>query len=119
VQRADLGLVAHTHVPGAWQASERGARPLKIRFGDAVDVATGKWLLNPGPVGAPTPSRLGWWDGLDAQAAEGACWLLLDLEERTATWLRAPFDPAPARARARELGLDGPVQAKAMPARDG
>jgi predicted phosphodiesterase len=105
VQRAELGLVAHTHVPGAWQASERGARALKIRFGDPVDIATGKWLLNPGPVGAPISSRLGWWDGLDAQAAEGACWLLLDLDQRTATWLRAPFDPGPARTRARGLGL--------------
>ena len=51
-------------------------------------------------------SRLGWWAGLDHQAADGAFWLLLDLEERTATWQRAPFDPAPARTRARELGLD-------------
>jgi hypothetical protein len=118
VQRAELGLVAHTHVPGGWQASERGARPLRVRFGEPVDIAAGKWLLNPGPVGAPTPSRLGWWDGLDVQAAEGACWLLLDLDGRSATWLRAPFDPVPARARARGLGLDGPVQAKAMSVRD-
>jgi predicted phosphodiesterase len=117
VQRAELGLVAHTHVPGAWQVTERGARPLKLRFGDPVDVATGKWLLNPGPVGAPTPSRLGWWDGLDAQAAEGACWLMLDLEKRTATWLRAPFDPVPARARAGGLGLVGPARATATPGR--
>ena len=57
-------------------------------------------------MGAPVPSRLGWWDGLDAQAADGTFWLLLDLAERTATWHRAPFDPAPARARARALGLD-------------
>ena len=43
--------------------------------------------------------------GLDAQAAEGAPWLLLDLDASTATWHRAPFDPAPARRRARRLGL--------------
>jgi hypothetical protein len=49
---------------------------------------------------------VGWWDALEVQAGEGAFWLLLDLEERTATWLRAPYDPAPARARARALGLD-------------
>jgi hypothetical protein len=71
-----------------------------------VQLAAGKWLLNPGAVGAPAPSRLGWWDGLDAQSAEGAFWLLLDLDARTATWLRAPYDPAPVRARARALGLD-------------
>jgi hypothetical protein len=71
-----------------------------------LDLASGKWLLNPGAVGAPSPSRLGWWDGLDAQASDGAFWLQLDLEQRTATWRRAPYDPAPARLRARALGLD-------------
>ena len=105
-QRAELGLVAHTHVPAAWQQTPRGARAAKIRPGVPLDVSTGKWLLNPGAVGAPVPSRLGWWNALDIQAADGAFWLLLDLEERTATWRRAPYDPAPARTRARALGLD-------------
>ena len=106
-QRAPLGLVGHTHVADAWQADDRrGARRVKVRAGEPLDVSAGKWLLNPGAVGAPAPSRLGWWDALDDQAAAGAFWLLLDLERRTATWRRAPFDPAPARARARMLGLD-------------
>jgi hypothetical protein len=104
VQRADLGLVAHTHAAAAWLATPRGARGVKIRVGEPLDLSGGKWLLNPGAVGAPAPSRAGWWDGLDAQAA--ACWLLLDFERRTATWQQAPFDPAPARARARALALD-------------
>ena len=69
-----------------------------------VELSGAKWLLNPGAVGAPAPSRLGWWAGLDAQAA--AWWLELDLEARTATWRRAAFDPAPALGRARALGLD-------------
>jgi len=103
-QRGPLGLVAHTHVAAAWRQGER--RPAAITPGEPLDLAGGKWLLNPGAVGAPVPSRAGWWDALDAQAAEGASWLLLDLEARTATWHRAPFDPAPARARARALGLD-------------
>jgi predicted phosphodiesterase len=107
VQRASVGFVAHTHVPAAWQATEHHARPLKIRPGEPLDIGTGKWLLNAGAVGAPIPSpRIGWWDGLDRQAADGAFWLLLDLEEHTATWRRAPYDPAPARVRARGLGLD-------------
>jgi predicted phosphodiesterase len=106
VQRGDLGLVAHTHVPAAWQQTPRGARREKIRPGAPLDISDGKWLLNPGAVGAPEPVRLGWWDALDSQAADGAFWLLLDLDERTATWRRAPYDPAPARRRARELGLD-------------
>jgi predicted phosphodiesterase len=106
VQRTELGLVGHTHAPAAWQQTPRGARRVKIREGVPLDVTSGKWLLNPGAVGAPSPSPLGWWDALDAQAADGAFWLLLDLEDRTATWQRAPYDPAPARARARGLGLD-------------
>ena len=105
-QRGELGLVGHTHVPAAWKQTSRGARLVKVQPGAPLDIATGKWLLNPGAVGAPVPSRHGWWDGLDVQAADGAFWLLLDLEERTATWRRAPYDPAPARMRARELGLD-------------
>jgi predicted phosphodiesterase len=106
VQRADLGLVAHTHVPAAWRQTPRGARRVEIRPGVPLDIAAGKWLLNPGAVGAPVPSRLSWWDALDVQAADGAFWLLLDLEERRATWQRAPYDPLPARTRARALGLD-------------
>jgi len=106
VQRLGLGLVGHTHRAAAWRQTPGGrARAERIEIGVPLDVSEGKWLLNPGAVGAPAPSRLGWWGGLDAQAAEGAFWLLLDLEQRAATWRRAPYDPAPARARARSLGL--------------
>ena len=105
VQRAELGLVGHTHVAAAWRQTARGASGVRIRVDVPLDLTEGKWLLNPGAVGAPAPSRLDWWDALDDQAADGAFWLLLDLEQRTATWRRAPYDPAPARRRARELGL--------------
>jgi predicted phosphodiesterase len=106
-QRAPLGLVGHTHIASAWRATPTGgARRVTVGPDEPLDVSTGKWLLNPGAVGAPAPSRLGWWDALDDQAADGAFWLLLDLAERTATWRRAPYDPALARARARALGLD-------------
>jgi predicted phosphodiesterase len=107
VQRAELGLVAHTHVAAAWQQTADGrARAARIEPDVPLDLSGGKWLLNPGAVGAPAPTRLGWWSALDGQAAEGAFWLLLDLGERTATWRRAPYDPGPARDRARALGLD-------------
>lgn len=107
VQRAPLGLVGHTHVASAWQAAPGSrARRVAVLPDVPLDIGAGKWLLNPGAVGAPVPSRLGWWDALDGQAADGACWLLLDLAQRTATWRRAPYDPAPARARARALALD-------------
>jgi Calcineurin-like phosphoesterase superfamily domain len=117
VQRAPLGLVAHTHVAGAYVATERGARRVKVRPDVPLDIATGKWLLNPGAVGAPAPApgRLGWWDALDLQAAAGAFWLLLDLVRRIATWRRAPYDPAPARARARALGLDDAARPNLVP----
>ena len=106
VQRAGLGLVAHTHVAAAWRPTSRGAEGVRIQVDAPLDLADGKWLLNPGAVGAPVPSRLGWWDALDQQAADGAYWLQIDLERRIATWRRAPYDPAPARLRARALGLD-------------
>ncbi len=106
VQRAGLGLVAHTHVAAAWRPTLRGAEGVRIQVDTPLELADGKWLLNPGAVGAPAPSRAGWWDGLDQQAADGAFWLELDLERRIATWRRAPYDPAPARLRAQALGLD-------------
>ena len=106
LQRAGLGLVGHTHAAAAWRQTPRGAKPARIRVGEPLDLADGKWLLNPGAVGAPVPPRRGWWDGLDADATEGAFWLLLDFQHRTATWHRAPYDPGPARERARALGLD-------------
>ena len=106
VQRGELGLVGHTHVAAAWRQTPRGADAVKLRVDVPLDLGDGKWILNPGPVGAPAPLRLGWWNDLDVQAADGASWLLLDLERRTATWRRAPYDPAPARLRARALGLD-------------
>lgn len=105
-QRAELGLVGHSHVAAAWRQTPRGAVPVRIRVGVPLDLSGSKWLLNPGAVGAPAPSRRGWWDALDQQASEGAYWLLLDLERRAATWHRARYDPAPARVRARAVGLD-------------
>ena len=105
LQRAEVGLVAHTHVAAAWLQTPRGASTAKVRVGVPLDLAGGKWLLNPGAVGAPVPSRLGWWAALDEQAADGAFWLLLDLDRRTATWQRAPYNPEPARLRAQSLEL--------------
>ncbi len=103
VQRADLGLVAHTHLAAAFTP---GRRRVPITVGEPLDISAGKWLLNPGAVGAPVPPRRGWFAALDAEAAEGAFWLELDLAAQTATWRRAPYDPRPARERARALGID-------------
>src|SRR3954452_10645001 len=59
VQRAELGLVGHTHVAAAWRQTPRGAGAVKIRVGLPLDLAGGKWLLNPGAVGAPGTSTRG------------------------------------------------------------
>jgi predicted phosphodiesterase len=105
-QRAAIGLVGHTHAACAWRARpDGGADQVPFEVGDELDVSDGKWLLNPGAAGAPFPIRGGWWAAMDAHARAGAWWLELDLAGPTATWRRAPFDPAPALARAHALGL--------------
>ena len=105
VQRAPVGLVGHTHLAAAYENAS-GARRVAVQPGVPLDLADGKWLLNPGAVGAPIPPRRGWFGALDVESADGAFWLALDLAARTATWHRAPYDPAPVRARARALELD-------------
>jgi predicted phosphodiesterase len=92
-QRAPLGLVGHTHVPAAFHD---GTRRVRLTPGEPLDISRGKWLLNPGAVGAPN----------GALPHTEALWLLLDLEAKTATWMAAPFDPAPAVERARRLGCE-------------
>jgi predicted phosphodiesterase len=86
-QRAPIGLVGHTHVPAAF--SDR-VRRVRIAVGEPLDIGSGKWLLNPGAVYMP---------------AGIASWLILDLDDRTATWMETAFDPAPAAERARRLGF--------------
>ena len=111
-QRAPLGLVAHTHLAAAYEAQPgRRARRVEIEPGVPLDVSAGKWILNPGAVGAPVPPRRGWWDGLRPEAAAVSVWPLLDLTapipRPMVRW--APYDPAPTRERARALGLDDAV----------
>ena len=89
---------AHARRGGVGADAARGAARCGVRVGEPLDLADGKWLLNPGAVGAPAPAFRSWWDALDEQAADGAFWLRLDLDRRVATWQRAPYDPAPARA---------------------
>jgi predicted phosphodiesterase len=118
-QRERLGIVGHTHAPVAWLTDPGGgARAVRVRVDQPLPLTDRKWLLNPGAVGAPTPPVRGdWWAAMDAHARAGAWWLELDLTERVAIWRRAQFDPAPALARARALGLveDGDDSARARP----
>ena len=76
-QRGAIGLVGHTHEAAAWRARPGGgADRVLVVVDESLDLAGGKWLLNPGAVGA------------------GAWWLELDLDALSATWRRAPVAPA-------------------------
>jgi predicted phosphodiesterase len=88
----DLTIVGHSHVPLAI-VDGRGAIGGHAAGGTEVDLAAGRWLLNPGSVGQPR-------DG-DPDAA----WMLLDLEARHASFRRVPYDFARTQAEIRELGL--------------
>ena len=86
-QRAPLGLVGHTHVPAAFHdTAARADHARRAARHQRRQVAA-----------QPRP-------GLRASRASRAG-SLLDLEARTATWMAAPFDPAPAAERARRLGF--------------
>jgi len=101
-QRSAIGLVGHTHEAAAWRARPNaGAERVPVAVDEPLDLAGGKWLLNPGAVGAPFPVRGDWWPAMAAHAGAGAWWLELDLDAPVATWRRAPFDPDPVIARAR------------------
>jgi predicted phosphodiesterase len=89
-----VGLIGHSHVAlcfgreGGDRASGRTAPE-----GATADLADGEWILNPGAVGQPR-------DG-DPRAA----WLMLDLEQWSASWHRVdyPIDRAAEAIRAAEL----------------
>jgi predicted phosphodiesterase len=106
-QRADLGLIGHTHAPAAWRAMPGGGvSAVRVEPDRPLHLTDAKWLLDVGAVGAPVPGRGDRRPALERHARDGAWWLELDLGARVATWRRAPFDPEPARERARAAGLD-------------
>jgi predicted phosphodiesterase len=87
-------LIGHSHVAlsfvrHAGELAEGEPR----REGAELDIAAGEWLLNPGSVGQPR-------DG-DPRAA----WLLLDLDELTASFQRTDYDIAGAAAAIRAAQL--------------
>ena len=85
---ARVGVIGHSHVALCfWRADGGRAEGRQTPAGAEADLASGKWLLNPGGVGQPR-------DG-DPRAA----WLLLQLEGPSATWQRVEY-PIDAAARA-------------------
>jgi diadenosine tetraphosphatase ApaH/serine/threonine PP2A family protein phosphatase len=90
-------LVGHSHVPLALVEAEDGMLGGLAPGGTEVELALGRWLMNPGSVGQPR-------DG-DARAA----WLLLDTERGVASFRRSPYDVAATQAAIRAAGLPEPL----------
>ncbi len=93
-QDSRICLIGHSHV-----ALSFARRPGELatgeprRAGVELDIADGEWLLNPGSVGQPR-------DG-DPRAS----WLMLDLDELTASFQRTDYDIAGAAAAIRAARL--------------
>ena len=93
-QRHRLCLIGHSHVALAF--TRRPGEPATgeaRREGAQLDLTGGEWLINPGSVGQPR-------DG-DPRAA----WVLLDLDELGAAYLRTEYDIAGAAAAIRAARL--------------
>ncbi len=88
-----LVLVGHTHVPVAITGDGSAARGAHAPGGHTVDLASGRWLLNPGSVGQPRDA--------DPRAA----YLLLDLGAGRAEFRRVEYPVDETQAQMREAGL--------------
>jgi predicted phosphodiesterase len=91
---APLVLVGHSHVALALAVDGAGAVDGGVAP-DAtdVDLASGRWLLNPGSVGQPRDH--------DPRAA----WLLIDFDAGRAAFRRVPYPVERTQAEIRERGL--------------
>jgi predicted phosphodiesterase len=87
-------LIGHSHVALSFVRHEgHPATGEPCREGTELDLSSGEWLLNPGSVGQPR-------DG-DPRAA----WLLLDIEDHSASYRRTRYDVAGAAAAIRAARL--------------
>jgi predicted phosphodiesterase len=89
-----VSFIGHSHVALSFERPEgEPATGTTRREGVQVDLATGRWLINPGSTGQPR-------DG-DPRAA----WLALDTGAWSAQWRRAEYDIAGAQAAIRAARL--------------
>jgi diadenosine tetraphosphatase ApaH/serine/threonine PP2A family protein phosphatase len=89
-----VSLIGHSHVALSFNRPEgEPASGTTRKEGTELDVADGRWLINPGSTGQPR-------DG-DPRAA----WLVLDTEAWTAAYKRAEYDVAGAMAAIRAARL--------------
>jgi diadenosine tetraphosphatase ApaH/serine/threonine PP2A family protein phosphatase len=81
-QAARVSLIGHSHVALHFVAPQDDAdvRGNQAEAGSTLEVAEGRWLINPGSVGQPR-------DG-DPRAA----WLELDTDTWSVTYRRTPYD---------------------------
>jgi predicted phosphodiesterase len=87
-------LIGHSHVALSFVREEGSLTTGEPRrAGTRLDISNGEWLLNPGSVGQPR-------DG-DSRAA----WLMLDLDNLSATFMRTKYDVAGAAAAIRAARL--------------
>lgn len=96
-QETALSAVGHTHLPMALRFDNGALDARQPEDGERVDLAGGKWCLNPGSVGQPRDS--------DARAS----FAILDLNALTATFHRAPYDVGATQRLMREAGLPDPL----------
>jgi diadenosine tetraphosphatase ApaH/serine/threonine PP2A family protein phosphatase len=102
VQGADLALIGHSHVPLAYTRGQGQGERARGGYAETgtIDLGEGRWLVNPGSVGQPR-------DG-DPRAA----YMVLDLDTRTATWKRVPYDIAAAQQAILDAGLPPSLAAR-------
>ncbi|HLM86920.1 MAG TPA: metallophosphoesterase family protein [Solirubrobacteraceae bacterium] len=94
VQPERIALIGHSHVALSFVRREGELTTGEPRKdGAQLDLTEGEWLLNPGSVGQPR-------DG-DPRAS----WLLLDLDNLTASYQRTEYDIAGAAAAIRAARL--------------
>jgi diadenosine tetraphosphatase ApaH/serine/threonine PP2A family protein phosphatase len=95
-----LVLVGHSHVALAIGLVRDSLAGGVAPADKEIDLASGRWLLNPGSVGQPR-------DG-DPRAA----WLELDLDEGVARFRRVQYDVSRTQAEIRAAGLPEPLAAR-------
>jgi diadenosine tetraphosphatase ApaH/serine/threonine PP2A family protein phosphatase len=89
-----IGAVGHSHVALSFHRDGHAATAgSQTEAGEDADLSAGDWIINPGAVGQPR-------DG-DPRAA----WLLLDMDNWTASWRRVKYDIEVAAEAIRDAGL--------------
>jgi predicted phosphodiesterase len=96
-QATRVAMIGHSHVALCFRADDDGdadaTQGAQATAGTTLDIAEGRWLLNPGSVGQPR-------DG-DPRAA----WLILDTDAWSATYARVEYPVEEAARGIIEAGL--------------